>query len=93
MASCHNVMKTNLPNLSSWWLVRVEVRAEEVALGRAAGQHRHHVPRVQARARRRHLLFIPGRNIARWGETIVSLELEGREFDSGPIYMYIHIHL
>ena len=53
MASCHNVMKTNLPNLSGWWLVRVEVRAEEVALGRAAGQHRHHVPRVQAHARRR----------------------------------------
>ena len=89
-------MKTNLPNLSGWWLVRVEVRAEEVALGRAAGQHRHHVPRVQARARLRRLprpLFIPGRNIARWGETIVSLEPEGREFDSGPIYMYIHIHL
>ena len=42
--------------------MRVEVGAEEVALGRAAGQHRHHVPQVQARARRRHLLFIPGRN-------------------------------
>ena len=51
---------------------------------------------MQARARLRRLprpLFIPGRNIARWGETIVSLEPEGREFDSGPIYMYIHIHL
>ena len=68
--------------------VRVEVGAEEVALVRAAGQHRHHVPRVQTRAHLR-----PGRNIARWGETIVSLEPEGREFDSGPIYMYIHIHL
>ena len=27
--------------------------AAKVALGRAAGQHRHHVPRRQARARRR----------------------------------------
>ena len=73
--------------------MRVEVGAEEVALGRAAGQHRHHVPRVQARARRYLLprpLFTPGRNIARWGETIVSLEPEGREFDSGPIYKYIY---
>ena len=33
--------------------MQVEVRAEEVALDRAAGHHCHHVPRVQARARER----------------------------------------
>ena len=35
-------------------------------------------------------LFIPGKNIARWGETIVIHEPEGREFDSGPIYVHTY---